>query len=172
MSGMVSSAGHFDFRDGYVEMRAKLPAGHGLWPAFWLLPSAGTWPPEIDIMENLGSEPSIQQMHYYYDNRSGNHRDDGTAWTGPDFSADFHTFSVEWSPSVIRWYVDGVERRPAYSDASTIASQPMYLLATLQIGGSWPGDPDGSTSFPADYRIDYIRVWQLANGASEDAAKS
>jgi beta-glucanase (GH16 family) len=159
-SGIVSSAGNFDFTYGYVEMRAKLPAGQGLWPAFWLLPASGAWPPEIDVMENLGSSPNIQRMHYHYVDGARRHRDDGDTWTGPDFSADFHTFSVDWSPSAIRWYVDGVERRAAYRDASTIANEPMYLVANLQIGGSWPGDPDRSTPFPADYQIDYVRVYQ------------
>jgi beta-glucanase (GH16 family) len=164
-SGMLCSAGKFAFRYGYVEARAKIPAGRGLWPAFWLLPASGDWPPEIDVMENIGSSPNIQHMHYHYVDRLGATRDSGGSWVGPDLSTDFHTYAVEWSPAAIRWYVDGTERRSSYAEPSTIASEPMYLIANMQIGGTWPGDPDASTPFPSEFKIDYVRVWQPTGAA-------
>jgi beta-glucanase (GH16 family) len=100
-------------------------------------------------------------MHYHYPNGTDNGGDNGKEWTGPDFSAGWHTFGVDWEPNAITWYVDGVERR-TYTDTSNITSKPMFLLANLAVGGSWPGSPDASTQFPALYQIDYIRVWQKA----------
>ncbi len=151
----------FSFTYGYMEMRAKVPGGQGLWPAFWTLPADLNWPPEIDVFEIIGDSPDVINMHYHYPNGTDEGGDNGKAWTGPDFSAGWHTFGVDWEPNAITWYVDGVERR-TYTDTSNITSKPMFLLANLAVGGSWPGSPDASTQFPALYQIDYIHVWQKA----------
>lgn len=164
-SGMISSGpsrGHdtrFSFKYGYIEMRAKIPAGQGLWPAFWTLPTSQKWPPEIDVFEILGDAPDVINMHYHYPNGTDDGGDDGKTWQGPDFSSDWHTYAVDWEPDAITWYVDGVERR-TFTDTSMITSDPMYLIANLAVGGDWPGNPDASTTFPAQFQIDYIRVWQ------------
>ncbi|HEY3993382.1 MAG TPA: glycoside hydrolase family 16 protein [Ktedonobacteraceae bacterium] len=149
----------FSFKYGYMEMRAKVPSGQGLWPAFWTLPTNLSWPPEIDVFEILGNAPNVINMHYHYPDGTDGGGDTGTSWTGPDFSAGWHTYAVDWEPNAITWYVDGIKRR-TYTDASEITSKQMYLLANLAVGGDWPGDPDASTHFPALYQIDYIRVWQ------------
>jgi beta-glucanase (GH16 family) len=149
----------FSFKYGYMEMRAKVPAGQGLWPAFWTLPTTLNWPPEIDVFEILGNAPNVLNMHYHYPNGTDDGGDDGVKWTGPDFSAGWHTYAVDWEPNAITWYVDGVQRR-TYTDASKITANPMYLIANLAVGGDWPGSPDASTQFPAQFQIDYIRVWQ------------
>lgn len=149
----------FSFTYGYMEMRAKIPAGQGLWPAFWTLPTSLKWPPEIDVFEILGGTPNVLHLHYHYPNGTDNGGDSGKDLTGPDLSTDWHTYAVDWEQDAITWYVDGVARR-SYTDASHIASTPMYLLANLAVGGDWPGDPDASTPFPASYQIDYVRVWQ------------
>ncbi len=149
----------FSFKYGYMEMRAKLPAGQGLWPAFWTLPTNLNWPPEIDVFEYLGNQTNVMNMHYHFPNGSDDGGDSGTKWTGPDFSAGWHTYAVDWEPNAITWYIDGV-KRATYTDASQITSDPMYLVANLAVGGEWPGAPDASTHFPALYQIDYIRVWQ------------
>lgn len=164
-SGMISSGpandsspARFSFKYGYMEMRAKIPAGKGIWPAFWTLPTDLSWPPEIDVFEILGDAPNLIHMHYHY----GNNGDSGGEWTGPDFSGDWHTYAVDWEPNAIVWYVDGIERR-RYTDAANITNKPMYLIANLAVGGDWPGSPDSTTPLPASYQIDYIRVWQKAN---------
>ncbi len=165
-SGMISSgpscdtgcAPHFTFTYGYMEMRAKVPAGQGMWPAFWTLPADGSWPPEIDAFEILGNAPNEINMTYHWPNGSGEGGQKGQAWDGPDFSAGWHTFAVDWEPGSVTWYVDGVQRFQ-YVNAN-VASKPMYLVANLAIGGDWPGAPNASTSFPAFYQIDYIRVWK------------
>ena len=149
----------FSFKYGYMEMRAKVPGGQGLWPAFWTLPDDLHWPPEIDVFEILGGTPDVLHMHYHYPDGSSEGGDDGVDWSGPNFSADWHTYAVDWEPDAITWYVDGVPRR-SYTDASHIATKPMYLIANLAVGGDWPGNPDASTPFPAHYQIDYVRVWQ------------
>jgi beta-glucanase (GH16 family) len=160
-SGMVMTGGRrgvraaaFAFTYGYAEARVRVPKGKGLWPAFWLLPVSYDSRPEIDAMEILGDNPSAVHMHFHYADQ-----DVGTTWTGPDFSAGWHTFGVDWEPNAIVWYVDGVERW-RFTDASVIPHEPMYLLANLAVGGSWPGDPDATTPFPSSYDLDYIRVWQ------------
>src|SRR5206468_3266630 len=117
--------------------------------------------PEIDAMEMLGDSTNVQHMNFHYVRPDGRRGDAGLTWTGPDFSAGWHTFGVDWEPSAIVWYVDGVERW-RFTDASVIPHESMYLLANLAVGGSWPGAPDGSTPFPSSFDVDYIRVWQSA----------
>ena len=160
-SGMVMTGGEkyyippgFTFTYGYMEARVRIPAGKGLWPAFWTLPASYTYPPEIDMMEILGDTPSVVHMHYHY---SGGNI--GSTWTGPDFSAGWHTFAADWEPGLVVWYVDGVERF-RYANSSTVTSSPMYVLLDLAVGGDWPGPPDATTVFPAYYDVDYVRIWQ------------
>jgi beta-glucanase (GH16 family) len=155
VSGMISSV-NFSFTYGYIEMRAKVAAGRGMWSAFWTLPVNGGWPPEIDVQEILGRDPTAMLMNYHY---AANNSQNSTTWRGPDFTAGWHTFAVDWEPDAITWYVDGVERKRD-TDASTITHEPMYLLANLAVGSSWAGTPDATTVFPATYEIDYIRVWR------------
>lgn len=160
-SGMIQSGGiknvtqpGFTFTYGYAETKIKIPAGKGLWPAFWMLPADYTALPEIDIMEILGQQPNLTYMTYHY---SGG--DPGSSYTGPDFSTGWHTFAVDWQPGVISWYIDGVKRW-TYTNSVNVSNTPMYLLLNLAVGGNWPGSPDSTTKFPSDYLVDYVRVWQ------------
>ena len=147
----------FDFLYGYVEIRAKVPAGKGLWPAFWMLPSDHSTSEEIDIMEILGDRPDISYRTYHW----GSSQSTGQSWTipGTDFSQGYHTYAVDWSADAIVWYIDGVERQRV-TNAAILTHKSMFLLANLQVGGSWAGNPDANTGFPANYDIDYIRVWK------------
>jgi Beta-glucanase/Beta-glucan synthetase len=154
-SGMISSV-NFSFTYGYVEMRAKIAAGKGMWSAFWTLPTDGSWPPEIDVQETLGRDPTVAHMRYHYGTSNSQVRAD---WQGPDFSAGWHTFAIDWEPDAVTWYIDGVARGQD-TNAATVTNKPMYLLANLAVGAPWPGVPDATTVFPAKYEIDYIRVWQ------------
>jgi beta-glucanase (GH16 family) len=159
-SGAIATSETFSFTYGYMEMRAKLPKGKGLWPAFWTLRPTRQWPPEIDVMEVLGHEPDHVHLHTHFVDPAAkdNHGNEGKYWKGPDFSAGFHTFAVNWQPGLLTWYVDGVER---YRNTHA-PDVPMYLIANLAVGAdnSWPGAPDATTVFPASYEIDYIRVYQ------------
>ncbi len=155
-SGLISSHKSFTTQYGRFEIRAKMPRGQGLWPAFWLLPITTEWPPEIDVFEALGHEPDIVHMHAHWE-EGGKHRDSGETYQGPDFTQEFHTFAVEWSPEKIVWLVDGVKRHEL---AGKSPNEPMYLLANMAVGGNYPGSPDASTPFPASFDIDYIRVYE------------
>jgi len=156
-SGMVASYGKFAQQYGWFEMRAKLPAGKGMWPAFWLLPADKNWPPEIDILEMLGHEPSKVYLTNHWQDAAGKHQSHGENFVGPDFSRGFHTFAVDWEADSIVWYIDGTERSRS---TEGIPTMPMYLLANLAVGGDWPGNPDATTPFPGLMDIDYIRVYQ------------
>jgi beta-glucanase (GH16 family) len=152
-SGVITTQPSFSQTYGYFEMRAKLPAGKGVWPAFWLVPEDLSWPPEIDIMESVG-DPS----KYYVTYHSAAAKDSGTEVPiSPDA---FHTFAVSWDRQNVIWFVDGreVKRLPTPADMH----KPMFLVANLALGGDWAGYPDGTTPFPATYKIDYIRAYRFA----------
>jgi beta-glucanase (GH16 family) len=164
-SGMISSGPtqssplKFDFQYGYYEARVKIPAGQGLWPAFWTGNGDLSWPPEMDVMEILGNHPDTWYGTVHYLDPAGTHQSDGTSWVGPDFSKDWHSFGIDWQPGKLVWYVDGVAQKTVTA-ASEVQSKRAYLMANLAVGGSWPGNPDNTTPFPADYQVDYILVCQ------------
>lgn len=153
-SGMISSQPSFAQRYGYFEMRATLPAGKGLWPAFWLLPSDLSWPPEIDVMESIGDPATVYVTAH---SKTAEAKGFEAKLTG----GGFHTFAVSWDPKSLIWYVDGAEvgRQATPADMT----KPMYLLANLALGGGWAGAPDATTRLPARYVIDYIRAYRFAS---------
>ena len=164
-SGMVMTGGRkgekqpgFAFRYGYAEARIKVPRGQGLWPAFWMLPVAYTWPPEIDVMEINGAQPRVHSMHHHWTSADGQDENRGASWTGPDFSANWHRFGVDWRPDALVWYVDGVERWRS-TERAGIPTEPMYLVLNLAVGGNWPGSPNEATPFPSYLEVDYVRVY-------------
>lgn len=156
-SGVLSTYHEFSQTYGYFEMRAQLPAGNGLWPAFWLLPADGTWPPEIDVMEQLGRDPTTIYTSIHTSAS-------GASQTGAESvgntSLSFHTYGVDWEPDTITWYFDGQKIYQTATPAD--ADAPMYMIANLAVGGHWPGNPDSSTPFPADMKIDYLRAYAAA----------
>ena len=158
-SGLISSQASFVQEYGYFEIRARVPAGEGLWPAFWLLPAREEWPPEIDVFEILGHRPDKVYMTVHYRDAEGAHRYIAHRFYGPDFSQGYHTFAVAWDPTGIVWYVDGVERHRV-EQAEAIPSGPFYVIANLAVGGPWPGNPDETTPFPAFFDVDHIRVYR------------
>ena len=157
---------------GRFEGRIKVPYGQGIWPAFWMLgdniATAG-WPNcgEIDIMENIGKEPSIAHGTLHGPGYSGG-SGISAAYTlpkGQKFSNDFHTFAVEWEPNVMRFYVDAKlysTRTPADLPAGTkwVFDQPFFIILNVAVGGTWPGNPDATTVFPQQMLVDYVRVYQ------------
>jgi beta-glucanase (GH16 family) len=159
-SGAISSLEHFALRYGYVQIRAKVPSGRGLWPAFWLLADGEGSPSEIDVFEILGDQPNTVYMTNHWQGPDGERLLHQGAFSGPDFSQAFHTFAADWEPAQIIWYVDGVER---FRSDQGVPSEPMALIADLAVGGDWPGNPDASTIFPAYLDISYIEAYQRAN---------
>lgn len=154
-SGLITTKCSFDQAYGYFEIRARWTGGKGIWPAFWLLPAKGGWPPEIDILEAHGDKPStvFQSLH------SKVQKSITRKVTMPGTGDQFHLYAVLWTPERLDYYVDGI--KTATIPTTTDASQPMYLLANLAIGGKWPGDPDAGTVMPARMEIDHIRVWRF-----------
>lgn len=153
-SGLITTQPSFSQTYGYFEMRARLPAGKGVWPAFWLLPMDLSWPPEIDVMESVG-DPSKVYVTYH----SNAAKLEGVELrVAPDA---FHVYAVSWTAKDVIWFIDGKEVRRAPTPADM--HKPMYMLANVALGGDWAGRPDASTPFPAQLEIDYIRAYRVAS---------
>ncbi len=168
-SARIHTRGKFSQAYGKFEARIKLPSGQGIWPAFWMMGDAGRWPDcgEIDVMENIGREPSTVHGTIHGPGYSGS-KGIGAPFVLPPgrrFSDDFHVYAVEWEPDAIRWYVDGkqyhsVSPADLPAGAKWVYDHPFYLLLNLAVGGNWPGDPDATTSFPQTMVVSYVRVYR------------
>lgn len=173
-SGMITTYHSFSQVYGYFEMRAQLPAGQGLWPAFWLLPVDGIWPPELDVMEVLADKPNVLHttVHTQTDGPkkiADDHYQISSEAKVSDTSSGFHIYGVNWEADKITWYFDGEQIFQTATPADM--HTPMYMLANLAVGGNWPGAPDPSTPFPATMHIDYIRAYDsLPAGAGAASA--
>jgi beta-glucanase (GH16 family) len=150
------------FLYGFAEARIKIPAGQGLWPAFWLMPEASITTGvshdgngEIDIMETLDNAPATV---YGTVHRHGLQQQN-TLHANTDLSAGWHTFAVDWEPDHITWYVDG-KSYGTVTDPSMIPTEAMYPIFDLAVGGDWAGMPDATTRFPATMDVDEVRIWQ------------
>jgi beta-glucanase (GH16 family) len=169
-SARLKTQGKFEHTYGRFEARIRIPKGQGIWPAFWMLGndigSAG-WPTcgEIDIMENIGREPTTVHGTIHGPGYSGGNGI-GASYSLPGnapFADDYHVYAVEWEASAIRWYVDGnlYARTPADlpSGARWVYDHPFFMIMNVAVGGQWPGNPDGTTSFPQTMLVDYVRVY-------------
>ncbi len=166
-SGRITTMGKKEFTYGRVDIRAQLPEGQGIWPALWLLGanlSSAGWPQcgEIDIMELLGQYPSVVHgsVHWY----SGGHQSATSDFTlsGGKFSSGFHIFSIIWTPNTLKWLVDNKQYN--YLSRTEISGfpfdLPQFFIFNVAVGGNWPGSPDGTTVFPQNMIVDYIRLYQ------------
>ncbi|MFM7619299.1 MAG: family 16 glycosylhydrolase [Bacteroidota bacterium] len=163
-SARIISKNKFSFQYGKIEARIKMPLGQGLWPAFWMLGQnidAVNWPQcgEIDIVEHINNSPEINgTMHW----DAGGH----AYWGGSAVcdASQFHTYSVIWDNTTIRWYLDDIEYHSANITDNVNSTeefhQSFFLIMNIAVGGNWPGSPNASTFFPATMEIDYIRVYQ------------
>jgi len=160
---------------GRFEARIKIPRGQGLWPAFWLLGvdiDRIGWPDdgEIDIMENVGKEPSAVHgtIHGPGYSGAGGISASYSLPHGLRFADHFHVFAVEWEPEVIRFYTDGqryATRTPKDLPGGKkwVFDHPFFIILNVAVGGNWPGNPDSSTVFPQTMLVDYVRVYRRAN---------
>lgn len=156
-SGLINTDGSFSQQYGYFETRAQMDSGNGLWPAFWLLPTDHSWPPEIDIFEQLGRDPNTVYMTSH-------------AWNGTDggkFYVDtsvMHTYGLDWNKDFLIWYIDGTEVfRTATPDSMR---KEMYVLLNLAVGDGWAGPADASTGV-GEFKIDYVHVYENADTVSK-----
>lgn len=154
-TGMITSFRSFRQLYGYFEMRARLSRGKGFLPAFWLLPANGSHA-EIDAMEVLGSDPTklYTTVHSF---STGHLVSKGKTTTIPDASKGFHTYGVDWQSDYITWYFDGQQVFQAKTPADL--HTPMYMIANVAVGGSWPGVPAAGST--AEMKINYIRVYKF-----------
>jgi len=154
-----------------VEVRAKLPACLGTWPAIWMMPvddKYGAWPKsgEIDIMENVGYDPG--KVHYAIHSDKYNHtKDNQKRFTVdcPTAYSDFHVYSLEWTKKQINWYLDGKLQFSVNKTESGWSAwpfdQPFYLILNAAFGGGWGGrNGVDLTKLKQEYIIDYVRIYQ------------
>jgi beta-glucanase (GH16 family) len=170
-SASLETRGHFEFTYGRIEVRAKLPKGRGAWPAIWTLGSNIStvgWPAcgEIDVMEHVGYDPDV--IHATIHTTSFNHIKH-TEKSGKiplkDPHSDFHVYAAEWTGQKIEMFLDG-QKYFTFENPHTDAKawpfdQPQYLKLNLAVGGAWGGRKGiDDTSFPQQFLIDYVRIYQ------------
>ena len=171
-SARLNTAGRFSQQYGRFEARIKMPEGQGVWPAFWMLGdnigSVG-WPScgEIDIMENVGRTPN---NNYGTTHGPGPGSYPGVGLSGAYTSGapmgnDFHVYASEWDAGSVHFYVDGslywtVTAAQLPSGATWVWNHPFFMVLNFAVGGNWPGSPDGTTPFPNQMLVDYVRVYQ------------
>jgi beta-glucanase (GH16 family) len=155
-TAVITSYGKFSQTYGYWETQVQMPTkADGIWPAFWLVPTNFSWPPEIDIMEWLGVTPNTDYMTLHYGS-SGDPQQVGGSYTGSTFGSGSHKLGMLWTPTSITWYVDGVQRCQA---TTGIPSQPMYIILNIDTGG-WNNNVINSTTvFPATMSVSYVHVY-------------
>jgi beta-glucanase (GH16 family) len=185
-SARLKTQGLKDFQYGRMESCMKLPVGAGLWPAFWMLGTAGKWPAggEIDIMENIpesggsgaGLGPTKIQSTIHGPSTAEKGRYSlGEIFTFPpgqridDSTSACHAYGAIWSPFMLQMYVDDW-RKPFFIHTATdvpvggrwVFNAPFYFLLNLAVGGDWPGPPNAATPSPADMVVDYVRVYKTS----------
>ena len=159
-SAVMSTRSTFSQAHGYFEARLRFDAGTGLWPAFWMQPADGSWPPEIDVMEAYpnenGSWPGTRRymgvLHFGEDNETI----DVVAEPDQYLPGAWHTYGVEWTADALAFYFDGREMGRIIEE---VPSTPMYLILNLAVG-SWTAPADATTPDGAVMEIDFVRVWR------------
>jgi beta-glucanase (GH16 family) len=172
VSGRVHS--EYAQRHGRWEVRADLPTSRGMWPAIWLLPD-GSWPSqgEIDILENRGNQSNLTSSAYHFGTSSPffhdyRYAEQTTSRFGAsvDYHSGYHTYAVEWDANMLRLFVDDVHHWTLYNAdiGGYLASQtaPMRTILNTAVGGDFLGDqqPNASTVWPQQFRIDYVRIYE------------
>lgn len=169
-SSRMVTKGKQDFKFGRFDIRAKLPKGQGIWPAIWMLSSEnkyGGWPKsgEIDIMELIGSKPRevLGTVHYGHD--FWRYRSSTYELDAGDFSQDYHIFSLVWREDCLRFMVDGELFGDPVTPSLTLPTgypfnEAFHFILNIAVGGNLPGNPDATTTFPQEMRVDYVRVYQ------------
>jgi beta-glucanase (GH16 family) len=157
---------------GRVEARIKVPKGAGMWPAFWMLGGSfnnRNWPQcgEIDIMESIGKEPSMNHGSLHGPGYSGGKPKTAifTLPNGRKFADDFHIFAIDRTSTSVAFYVDDVDYNTVHDTdipAGTrwVYNQPFFLLLNVAVGGDFAGPVSQDTVFPLEMLVDYVRVYK------------
>jgi len=168
-SARLITRGKREFTYGRFEARIKLPQGQGQWPAFWMLGAniaTVPWPGcgEIDIMENTNTSSSVLGTMHWFNTAYSYYG--GNTTTTP---TDYHVYRVDWTPTAITWFVDGVQFFTG-NIANNINGteefhRPFFLLLNMAVGGNLPGQTINESRLPASMYVDYVRVYQLRESA-------
>jgi beta-glucanase (GH16 family) len=168
-SARIRSIHKRSWKYGKIEARIQVPSAKGIWPAFWMLgenfDSVG-WPRcgEIDIMEHpSGGDQNYASMHWDW---NGHQWYTGQIGCGGTCGAAYHVYGIEWTPTEIRWYFDGVNFHTGNITINDTEEfhNPFFLLLNVAVGGDWPGPPDGTTAFPQRMYVDWVRAYQQGTG--------
>ena len=160
-SGRLQTRGLFQQQYGLFTARIKLPAGRGLWPAFWMEGSDSTglpWPAggEIDVIEANNQKPNLVEAFVHAPNLNHGFY----LQLDTPLSAAYHVYGVEWTPTEITWLIDGRPFGHTKNTAGSPFHQPFFLILDLAVGGTWPGPPTAATIFPAQMDVTWVRVYQ------------
>ena len=171
-SARMKSQGLFSFQYGRFEVRAKIPEGQGLWPAIWLLGDDITtvsWPAcgELDVMEHInGSNPQNEGFDWVQGSIHGTNLNGGIQYHPSGFDPKaWHTYGMIWTKGQIQYYIDDPSKVYATFNKSSqtgtwpFDSGPEFVILNLAVGGSWPGSPDKTTTFPSELVVDYVRIY-------------
>jgi len=179
-SARLKTQGLREFQYGYLEARMKVPAGQGMWPAFWMLgadfgrdtedPNASNWPDvgEIDIMEYVGKEPILVYGTLHGPGYAGAGSLGSRYRHDAPIADDFHTFAIEWDFDGIRWFFDGEmygEKSRDIVGDRWVFDKPFFFILNLALGGTFPGPIGLDVEFPKRLYVDYVRVYQPIEGA-------
>lgn len=171
-SSRLKTAGKREFQYGRVDIRAKLPAGQGIWPALWMLGSSFGdvgWPKcgEIDIMEMIGGSGREKTVHgtpHWYESAEVTHASATAHYdlASGTFADKFHVFTIIWDVNKIVWYVDDIKFHEIDITPANLSEfrAPYFFIFNIAVGGKWPGYPDAGTVFPQRMMVDYVRVFQ------------
>jgi beta-glucanase (GH16 family) len=154
--GMVSSRKSFTMSSGVVEIRAKLPTSQGAWPALWLINALqGQLHTEIDIAESVSNFKTIYQTIHDWSVEPKRGWGKETPLTG-----GWHTYTLTWTPSSIEFGLDGEStgKFTAQEIKPWVWDKPLFIVLDVAVGGSWAGDPDGTTPESVEMLVDYVRV--------------
>ena len=172
-SARIITQNKFTFAYGTVEARIALPAGKGIWPAFWMLGEnidKVSWPAcgEIDIIEAINDENVIYGTHHWA--HEGTHAQYGNS-TKQHFDGhydlditEFHVYKMTWDKNAISMYVDDfmyqkIDIADAAGEMGTF-HKPFFFILNVAVGGSWPGFDIDDAQFPTEMQVDYIRVYK------------
>ena len=183
-----------DWKFGRIEVRAKLPAGQGVWPAIWMLPTDfkyGKWAAsgEIDLLEMV-SQPVDKEhkethatLHYGKEWPNNVYTGETYVHEASDPTKEFKTYAIEWADGEIRWYIDDHHYATQFAsgwysqirdesgdwynvEGNAPFNERFHLLLNVAVGGNWPGKPDASTKFPVQMEVDYVRVYSCPKSKS------
>jgi beta-glucanase (GH16 family) len=168
-SSRMKTQGKKSFKYGRIDIRALMPQGQGIWPALWMLGNSITevsWPAcgEIDIMEMVGGKGRENQTHGTLHWDANGHAQTGSSYRIPEgtLADQYHVYSIEWNETHMKWFVNNynfhtIDITPAHMSEF---HEEFFFIFNIAVGGRWPGNPDSSTIFPQQMKVDYIRVFQ------------